>query len=547
MTTKVMDRWSDVRGDVCHSTHADSQERCPKTFNLKNGAVRFQSRGGTTAIFTCDGGFVLRGTNVSHCQTDGHWSALAPTCIPIGQKCSTVAVENIILAPGETKNVSCYADVVSEEKQKFWSSSDGSVETVHNTDGTLTLTIQKQGVYTCLSHENGYLNILRAVNVSVVEKSRKKSEFRNCSISFKDSSSILYPTLGSHVSISCEANVSTVYVYWFKNGTPIKDGNSLYSSTAFNISSFNYSDQANYSCIVHHRNLDHCKISKFIKVIAQNLTSSSFKNSCGKPVIAATRRSRRVIDGSRATPLSAPWMCMLSLDREPPFCGCSLISDKWVVTAAHCFKSANKESFDFMTQEEIQKKVRVKFGKQQRRQEKGEVIRGVQSFIPHPHFKPISSQRNTASEHDIAVLMLNEPITFQPNILPICLPPPSFIETIPSGMLGVVTGWGRVSVRDSVMALTLQEAYLPLVHNSLCQESTNYLITDNMLCAGYAESYRPDTCFGDSGGPFVLQKDSRWFLAGVVSWGEGCSSPRKFGIYTKVEKYVSWIKSLLVD
>lgn len=196
--------------------------------------------------------------------------------------------------------------------------------------------------------------------------------------------------------------------------------------------------------------------------------------------------------------------------------------------------------------QEIRNKIRVKFGKQQRRQvEKGEMIRGVQKMIPYPDYRPNSSSPNITSEHDIALVQLDAPVVFGSNILPICLPPPGFTKSVPIGSLGMVTGWGRVSVRDSVMALTLQKAYLPLVNNSSCQASTGYVITENMLCAGYAESFRPDTCFGDSGGPFILKKHDTWFLIGIVSWGEGCSTPRKYGIYTKVENYVPWIQSVL--
>ena len=74
-------------------------------------------------------------------------------------------------------------------------------------------------------------------------------------------------------------------------------------------------------------------------------------------------------------------------------------------------------------------------------------------------------------------------------------------------------------------------------------------LTPAMVCAGVPSGAR-DTCYGDSGGPLLVERDGRFVQLGIVSWGEGpadaevkCGNANLFGVYSRIASFRDWIQS----
>ncbi|NWZ93815.1 TM11E protease, partial [Nesospiza acunhae] len=233
----------------------------------------------------------------------------------------------------------------------------------------------------------------------------------------------------------------------------------------------------------------------------------------------------RITGGQRALEGDWPWQASIQLDGSHR-CGASIISNTWLVTAAHCFRGVRDPrrwtaSFGILLRPPKQKKL-------------------VRKIIVHESYGDVLLDH----EYDVAVVELASPIEFTSEVHSVCLPEASHV--FPDNTSCFVTGWGALENDGECNSVNqLRQAEVRIISTAVCNRRQVYggAITAGMLCAGYLDG-QVDACQGDSGGPLV-HANSRgiWYLVGIVSWGDECGKPNKPGVYTRVTYYRNWINS----
>lgn len=226
----------------------------------------------------------------------------------------------------------------------------------------------------------------------------------------------------------------------------------------------------------------------------------------------------RIVGGDFSEPGAWPWHGAIYKNGSYA-CGASLITNTWLISAAHCFINYKSNYYE------------VQLGMLRRKSfTPHQKTYRIDRVIPHEHFNAITL------EFDIALLRIAEPVTFDFWVRPICLPDPKRIEN--SGSFCTAIGWGDTGETEDDSE-DLKEVHVPLTQS--CKKDQK-----RWLCAGYVEGGR-DACQGDSGGPLMcLQEDKiSWYIAGVISAGTGCARPQTPGMYTRVVYFLDWIQQVL--
>ncbi len=270
-------------------------------------------------------------------------------------------------------------------------------------------------------------------------------------------------------------------------------------------------------------------------------------------VWANTAATTRIVGGYTQDISQAPWQVAIGLfgvsTFDGQFCAGSILNEKWILTAAHCFFNSENGRPD--TEDLI-----VTIGEStlstasQLNQYKVVIAENV--YI-HPNY------RTSGFEYDIALIQLPSAMDLTlcgANCEAISLVTPSNeAATASPSAAAWVSGWGG-TVRytpdaqgnppagfQQVYADTLKELAVNILD---CEGVSGTDYTENMICAGASDLSIEDSCQGDSGGPLSVANNqgTGYLLAGIVSFGKGCAAGYA-GVYTRVSKYNDWIDTRL--
>ena len=235
------------------------------------------------------------------------------------------------------------------------------------------------------------------------------------------------------------------------------------------------------------------------------------------PVSAAPEQPT-IIGGQTAAAGEFPYMVALVQAGGGQFCGGSLITANWVLTAAHCFFNEQNQQDTFAAD------VNIVAGSVDLSGGGGQTV-GVTRIVHQGY------DQNQLL--DIALLELAQPITLGggAGLIAFNAAP----ATPVTGALTTITGWGATAPDGNNPSDQLLKVQLPVV---ACDQGDDPAL---FICAGGVEG--EDSCQGDSGGPLVVADGVGSFLQiGVTSSGpETCAQAGQYGIYTRVSQYSDWI------
>nr|ACJ22643.1 S1 type peptidase [Octopus kaurna] len=227
-----------------------------------------------------------------------------------------------------------------------------------------------------------------------------------------------------------------------------------------------------------------------------------------------------IVSGDDAQHCEFPHMVYLRIllkDGET-FCGATLISKKWVLSAAHCVNGDVTG-------------VEAHLGTTNKRN--ATVVIKARQWIPHPDY----SETHTILQ-DVAVLELSSEAPLSRCISPLSLPNKG--DTYQGTCTAV--GWGQTGT-SGIFPDKLQKTKINIIPTSKCQSQASGVTAKQHICVGDNKFKGKNICGGDSGGGLVCRRksDNKYVVAGIASYVFDCD--KGFGVYANTANFLDYIKA----
>ncbi|XP_014477136.1 PREDICTED: venom serine protease-like [Dinoponera quadriceps] len=265
------------------------------------------------------------------------------------------------------------------------------------------------------------------------------------------------------------------------------------------------------------------------RFLCQMQTEKPFdENNCQCGWENPAKIKTRIVGGEETGVNEYPMIAgLVDSGKRELFCGATIISENYVVTAAHCVEEKNLSKIGVIIGDhDITTGNDTSAAKLYR----------IQDCTIHPNYSNIMN--------DIAVCKIEGTIEYSIKVGPVCLPFQHRCDSF-GGSIVTVLGWGLLEF-GGTKATTLQEVDLNVINLQKCK---NYYNTNNKL---YVTNYHictftpgKDACQMDSGGPLLWRNPTTHdvILIGIISAGTGCASDAP-SINTRVGAYLDWIESV---
>ncbi|XP_048007438.1 serine protease nudel [Leguminivora glycinivorella] len=249
-------------------------------------------------------------------------------------------------------------------------------------------------------------------------------------------------------------------------------------------------------------------------------------SNMSKEGIRYKRTQSRVVGGRASQPTAWPWM--VAMYRDGMFhCGGVVITQSWVMSAAHCVHKFWEHYYEI----EVGMLRRFSFSPQEQNHRVSHII------VNHKYDR-------VDMKNDLSLLKVEPAMLFSRWVRPICLPGPEtagpeWLWGPPPKTLCTAVGWGA-TVEHGPDPDHMREVEVPIWEKCKHREDR----AGKEICAGLSEGGK-DACQGDSGGPLLCrnpQNSQQWYIAGIVSHGDGCARKDEPGVYTRVSLFVEWIR-----